>query len=93
MLPKIARLRTVPCALSLDGRVCCYALPKANHSEVAQTITVGHTVHGSEMYRFKLVVPVDLAAISADGNIVVFAFGMVLRIFVRGEMTCEVDQR
>jgi hypothetical protein len=73
--------------------VCCYALPKADQSEVAQTITVGHTVHGSEMYRFKLVVPVDLAAISADGNIVVFAFGMVLRIFVRGEMTCEVDQR
>jgi len=53
-------------------------------------VTVGHTVHGVELYRFKLLVPVDLAAISADGNIVAFAYGMVMRVFLRGELSCEV---
>lgn len=63
---------------------------ESNAKEAAQTITVAHTAKGSELYRFKLMVPVDLAAITADGRVVVFAYGMMMRVFLDGLSACEV---
>lgn len=97
LIKKIIRFKTVPCGLSLDGRTCCYikkqsrldAGPGEEQKDALQQLTVEQTVTGVRKYRFTLPGPIDCASISNDGRTITLARGMIMRVFIDGEMTFQ----
>ena len=97
LLPRIARMKENPCAISCNGQICCYVKDdrkSAQQSQVKkslkQKVSVENLITGNVLYSFVLKDPAVLAAINNDeGETIVFSHGYFLAVYSHGLLTSE----
>jgi len=97
LLRRISRLRSSPIGLAQDGRRVCLikkvemldGKPETvgQVKDETQWITVENIVTGARDYTFALDEPAEFCTISDSGEIIIFARGTRLRVFLGGEQT------